>query len=244
MSGGAGEQILRFVRRLGLGRGTGWGTGPLAVVYSDSTRVGQACASDTAAMLRPMLPEYDVILAGPGTRREVDEDLIGQSLLWVQPGGGELEPAYKELRKLRKPLRKHVRSGGRYLGICLGGYLAGATPGFNLLPGDTDQYIGSRGSEVDHDRDTVLTVNWRDRPRPILFQDGPVFKVDERDVDVIARYRNGEIAALTTSFGEGRVAVCGPHPEATPNWFTSTRPRHEYVDCRDLAQDLVTSLLR
>lgn len=184
-----------------------------------------------------------MLLAGPGGSTRLTDDLIASSALYVQPGGGELAPAYQRLAKHRSSLRRHIESGGGYLGLCLGGYLAGQTPGFGLLPGDTDQYVASHGAEVRHTRNTTVTVTWSGRRRRIFFQDGPVFEVEESAVDVLARYRNGTVAALATDFGRGRVAVCGPHPEATKDWFSGVRRWTGYPDCSDLGRALVRSAL-
>ncbi|MDT7804413.1 MAG: hypothetical protein QOI78_7846 [Actinomycetota bacterium] len=53
----------------------------------------------------------------------------------------------------------YAQPGGGTLGFCPGGYLAGATPGSGLLPGDTE------GAIVDPDEDTVVKVRWRGRAR-------------------------------------------------------------------------------
>ena len=64
----------------------------------------------------------------------------------------------------------HLRcTGRRYVGFCLGAYLAGEGPGFRLLPGDTDQYITSKKASVRHDGDAVVTVTWGDEARPLYF---------------------------------------------------------------------------
>jgi glutamine amidotransferase-like uncharacterized protein len=40
---------------------------------------------------------------------------------------------------------------------------------------------------------------------------------------VLARYRSAghPIAIMIVPYGRGRVAVSGPHPEATPGWYTA-----------------------
>jgi glutamine amidotransferase-like uncharacterized protein len=146
---------------------------------------------------------------------------LDAATLYAQPGGGTLKRAFKHLRGNREEVRSFVRGGGRYLGFCLGGYLAGATPGFDLLPGDTDQYIDSDGAELDSDGNALIDVRWRGRRQTLFFQDGPYFWLHRgAEADVLATYRNGLIAALAAPFGAGRVAVAGPHPEATEDWFT------------------------
>jgi glutamine amidotransferase-like uncharacterized protein len=81
--------------------------------------------------------------------------------------------------------------------------------------------------------------------RTVFFQDGPYFVLDDSaraaGTRVLATYTNGLPAALVTGFGAGRVAVTGPHPEATADWYTDNGlPVH---DARDLAVDLVSAAL-
>jgi hypothetical protein len=115
-----------------------------------------------------------------------------------------------------------------------------------LLPGDTDQYIVTRGATVTSERDTVVEVRWRGRPRHLFFQDGPVFLLEPgaQGVTVLARYPNDEIAALTAPFGAGVVGVVGPHPEATSDWYQDTGLVDPDGLDTDLGHDLVDAVLR
>ena len=47
-------------------------------------------------------------------------------------------------------MQDYVAGGGRYLGFCLGAFLAGDDPGFALLPSgvDTDAEIDQHGAQV------------------------------------------------------------------------------------------------
>jgi hypothetical protein len=63
-------------------------------------------------------------------------------------------------------------------------------------------------------------------------------------VEVLARYPNGEIAALTAPFGAGAVGVVGPHPEATPDWYADVGLVDPDGLDADLGHDLVDALLR
>jgi glutamine amidotransferase-like uncharacterized protein len=147
------------------------------------------------------------------------------------------------MRRYRATIRAYVGGGGRYLGFCLGGYLAGRTPGFALLPGDTDQYVRTKRATVRTTDDTVVEVRWRGSRRHLFFQDGPVFQLDPgaTGVDVLARYPNGELAALVAPFGAGRVGVVGPHPEATPDWYGDLGlPDPDHTE---LGHDLIDALM-
>jgi glutamine amidotransferase-like uncharacterized protein len=175
-------------------------------------------------LLRRSRWDLDVRYVGPGEAVRLSSDVLLRTVVYAQPGGGELERAYRKLRRDAQAIRDFVSSGGRYLGFCLGGYLAGETPGFGLLPGDTDQYIASAGAATRTDADTVVRVLWGDERRDVFFQDGPWFDLDRRrgPAEVLAVYDNGLPAAVVAPYGRGAVGVVGPHPEATPDWFTDS----------------------
>lgn len=196
-------------------------TAPLALVYRGPAATPMGCSEAVARLLRTSPWGFDVRYVGPGESLPLTAGVLAAAALYAQPGGGTLKRAYRSMRRHREAIRGYTASGGRYLGFCLGGYLAGATPGFALLPGDTDQYITSAGATVRSGRDTVVEVRWRKRRRCLYFQDGPLFDVrpDARDVDVVAWYPNRTVAALVAPFDGGRVAVVGPHPEATVDWY-------------------------
>ncbi|MFX0592314.1 BPL-N domain-containing protein [Melissospora conviva] len=192
---------------------------PSALVYRGPASL-PGCPEAVAALLRSSPWDFDVRYVGPKEEISLSPRALAGATLYAQPGGDDLDDGYRHLRRHRAAIRHFVRSGGRYLGFCLGGYLAGATPGFGLLPGDTDQYIASVGAGVDTAGDTLVSVLWRNRPRTLYFQDGPYFLIrPDAESTVVATYPNGTIAALVTGFGSGRVGVVGPHPEATEDWY-------------------------
>jgi len=218
---------------------------PVALVYRGRKTVEKSCAEAVAQLLRASPWRFEVEFVGPKEARPLSAETLRGATLYAQPGGGTLEKSYRRLSGQSADVRDYVTSGGRYLGTCLGGYLAGATPGFDLLPGDTDRYIDLAGASVSHDGDAIIPVLWRGRRREIYFQDGPHFVLDSEDgVEILARYTNGAIAALVAPCGRGRVAVVGPHPEATADWFDDVGGRDCATDCSDLGQDLVDTLMR
>lgn len=220
---------------------------PVALVYRGPASL-PGCPEAVADLLGSSRWGFDVRYVGP------DEDLplTGQALataaVYAQPGGGTLSESYRHLRRHRAAIRKFVNAGGRYLGCCLGGYLAGATPGFGLLPGDADQYIASADSTVDTDTDTEVDVAWRGQHRTLFFQDGPYFwmrsgaKTRARTT-VLATYPNDTIAAMVTQFGSGKVGVVGPHPEATKDWYLDAGMQSPRQLGTDLGVDLVDAMM-
>ncbi len=217
---------------------------PLALVYRDEQC--RDCSRSLAQLLRHSQWDFDVRFIGPGEDLKLTPAAFRSAALYAQPGGyGSLAETWGQLRACSDIIRNYTRSGGRYLGICMGGYLAGATPGYNLLPGDADQYIASPGAAVSTEADTVIKVFWRGQPRFMYFQDGPYFIIKKRaaGVTVLATYTNGKPAALVAPCGRGKVAVCGPHPEADTSWYQHYKLLDPDGPDSDLGQDLINKLM-
>lgn len=219
---------------------------PLALVYRGRAARPTACSEAVAELLRSSPRGFDVRYVGSRHDLPLTPATLARAAVYAQPGGGELEPAYRRMRRHRGTIRGFVAAGGRYLGFCLGGYLAGATPGFDLLPGDTDQYVTSSGADVTGTADTVVGVDWRGRRRQLFFQDGPLFLLarDATDVTVLARYPGGGIAALAAPFGAGRVGVVGPHPEATADWYGDAGLQPPSDRPAELGHDLIDEVMQ
>jgi glutamine amidotransferase-like uncharacterized protein len=158
---------------------------------------------------------------GPGTAVPITAATLSRATLFVQPGGGDdLDAAWKAVEPFAAELVRWVRGGGRYLGLCMGGFLAGRDPGYGLLPGDSAEYVGSPGATVSDNDDALVTVHWGSRTRRVYFQGGPDFHFDGSAASsVLARYTNGSVAMAAASCGRGTVVVSGPHPEAPVSWY-------------------------
>jgi hypothetical protein len=218
--------------------------GGLALVYRGPAST-QGCPEAVAGALSRSRWDLDVRYVGPDEELPLGADALGRAVLYAQPGGGTLGRAYRKLRRSAPDVRDFVASGGRYLGFCLGGYLAGETPGFGLLPGDTDRWISSPGADVRHADDAVVTVTWGGRPRRVFVQDSPWFDLDpgRGPAEVVATFSNGLPAAVVAPFGRGAVGVVGPHPEATPDWFLDSGLPVPADLQADLTQDLIDRVL-
>ncbi|MEV4140104.1 BPL-N domain-containing protein [Dactylosporangium sp. NPDC049742] len=238
-----GGRVMAATCRLPAAQPTGGSAGaPVALVYRGPASL-PGCPEAVAELLRGSRWGFDVRFVGPGEDVQVSARALSGAVLYAQPGGGLLSHGYRHLRRHRAAIREFVHDGGRYLGFCLGGYLAGATPGFGLLPGDTDQYIASAAATVVEPHDTLVEVAWRGRARTLFFQDGPYFWVrPDAGATVVATYPNGTVAALVAGFGEGRVGVVGPHPEATGDWYADAGLSVDRLGV-DLGLDLVDAVM-
>lgn len=223
-----------------LGRGAPVPDGPWAALYRGRGAV-PGCVEPVAQLL--LERGLQVRHVGPGERLGLGRAVRSCPSLLAQPGGGELEDEWRRVRGDAAAVRAYVGDGGTYLGLCLGAYLAGATPGYALLPGDTDQWCGRPGADVRHTQDAVTTVRWKGVPREVYVQDAPVLEVDEARVRVVARYGDGGVAALACGYAAGRVVVCGPHPEAPPGWSTAAGLAPPRPPTLDLARQLVSLAL-
>lgn len=215
---------------------------PTALVYrGPATTPG--CPEAVAQLLEGAPHPLRPVFVGPDEDVPLSPHTLATAVVYAQPGGGELEPAWRHMKEFAGPIRDWVRGGGHYLGFCLGGYLAGATPGFDVLPGDAARYISTEGATIDTTGDTIALVTWRDRERHMFFQDGPVFRL-KRDAPatVLATYDNGEVAAVVTTYGAGRVGVVGPHPEADQSWYTNGLTNPDGINF-DLGYDLVRTVM-
>lgn len=190
---------------------------PLALVYRGRAAC-HGCSEAVAQLLRASDVGFRVAYVGRREKYPLNSTSLAQAALYAQPGGGDLSTAWRRMRKHAPAIRGYVEDGGRYLGFCLGAYLAGRSPGFALLDGDADQYTGTSRAEWTSDKPTILEVDWAGQRRRLYFQDGCGFDVGGRS-EVVARYHNGMPAAVVSPFGAGRVAAVGPHPEATDDWF-------------------------
>lgn len=205
------------------------------------------CSEALADLLRSSRWGFNIDYVGDHETLRVIKDTLAAVALYAQPGGGNsVKRAYRQTKKNTETIRDYIRSGGRYLGICMGGYLASHWRGFGLLPDDTDQFITSPGADITNKKDTLVQVDWRGQRHNMFFQDGPIFRLPPtcQEATVLARYAsNGEIAAMVTPFGLGRVGVCGPHPEAPEEWYEAHNLTAEHQSSTRLGHDLIDALM-
>ncbi|MEV6813219.1 BPL-N domain-containing protein [Micromonospora sp. NPDC051296] len=216
---------------------------PLALVYRGPAACS-GCAEAVAALLRSAPTPFRTEYCGPGEQRQISRSTLAEAVIYAQPGGDNVTPAWRQLRDHAEEIRNFVHDGGHYLGFCLGAYLAGARPGFGLLDGKVDQYIRTDGASVDSIDDTVIPVRWRGRTRYMFFQDGPTLELRAGvPGTVLATYDTGAAAAVVTTFGAGGVGLVGPHPEADRSWYAEKELTNPDGIRFDLGHDLVRSTM-
>ncbi len=139
--------------------------------------------------------------------------LLAKASAFVVPatnfGTESMRLAFK--RSVLPALRRYLRAGGRYWGVCGGAFLAAR---LGLVPATVATYSSNS-------RPHLEKVRWYGRRRWMYYLNGPYFTPTGRHarIKVIATYSNGSIAALAYRFGKGKVIVAGPHPEARRSWL-------------------------
>ncbi|VBB14323.1 BPL-N domain-containing protein [Burkholderia stabilis] len=219
---------------------------PVALVYRGPAAC-DGCPEAIGARLRESDYRFRVIYVGPAEKLKITPAALAGAALYVQPGGGQDIPgaAASIGRRSIQAVRRYVSNGGRYLGICMGAYLAGEQ-GFGLVAGEIDSEVDRPGSTLHGIADTVTPVVWRGKKRWIYFQDGamlPAVQAGSGGV-VLATYPNHDIAAATYRFGKGRVGLVGPHPEADESWYRQYRLTNPDGVSPDMAHDLIHATMK
>lgn len=138
--------------------------------------------------------------------------------LYAQPGGGDNVDAAAKVfpADFIEALNSFVARGGGYLGVCMGAYLAGREY-FGLLDKTVEGQVNTHNFSVTDSADYVVPIQWGDTVRWTYFQEGA--QLPDGATETYALYETGDVAAAYYAFGNGGVALIGPHPEADPSWF-------------------------
>lgn len=217
---------------------------PLALVYRGSASC-DGCSEAVAAILRASKYHFQVKYIGPRENLKLTAANLAGATLYAQPGGGDdVGSAAASIGESGlAAVRAWVRSGGHYLGFCMGAYLAGSS-GFGIIQGEVDSAVNRSGSLVFEPDDTVTPVVWRGKKRWMYFQDGAVLPAaGTSGFSSLATYPNKDIAAAVYSFGQGRVGLVGPHPEADQRWYDNYDLKDPDGIDADLAQDLLNATM-
>lgn len=150
------------------------------------------------------------------TKHEIEDDFFNNVDIVCFPGGiGDSDDFDTYFKHHGNLITNYIKRGGRYLGICMGAYWADKHY-FNLLYGvESKQYIKQPKTCTRRYYSKPVECNWKGTPERIFFYDGPAFIGDESNFETIARYSNGDPAAII----QGRIGLIGPHLEAEEYWY-------------------------
>ncbi|MFP4642356.1 MAG: BPL-N domain-containing protein [Dehalococcoidia bacterium] len=193
---------------------------PVAAVYAGE---GAVLFSDVAYALEILGISYATV-----NHDEVRNGDLSRFQVMLVPGGytQQYMPALGD--KGREEIRSFIRSGGGYIGICAGAYIATGTvqvpgnqKGLDIIDIENTRKSG-RGKRKIHLEEHPITEGL-DKELKIYYQNGPDI-TPGKDVQEIARYKNGSCAAVSGHFGEGKVVIFSPHPEASISQGIEPKP--------------------
>lgn len=143
---------------------------------------------------------------------------------------GDTGDLLEDLYEVQDELKTYINTGGNYLGICGGAYVAskgsqwadGYETGMGLVN------IESFAYDQLYTNPQIITINWLGVQRTIYYQYGPAFAYKNLppNCEVLARYTNPDqdVAAFNASSGAGKIILVGPHPEADDSWLVDDPP--------------------
>jgi hypothetical protein len=173
------------------------------------------------------------------TKHEIEDNFFDDVDGVIFGGGfGDSESFHHLMRNNSKSVKKFVKSGGKYIGICMGGYWAGKSY-FNLLQEcDTVQYITRPHTDTRRPHAKNLDVIWNGSKEKMFFYDG--FAVTEGNYLSYAKYMNGDSMAII----QNNIGIIGCHPEATQHWYDSYSWMHgKYVSKHNLLLEFVDKVM-
>jgi glutamine amidotransferase-like uncharacterized protein len=173
------------------------------------------------------------------TAAEIQNGILDNFDVLIQPGGSGSRQALMLGEQGRKQVKKFVAEGGGYIGICAGAYLASASYPWSLGILDARVVDSEHWARGNGEVEIKLTANGREALEtekeqcPIFYGQGPLLAPGEnRDLDdyeQLAAYETeiakngapsgvmkGTTAIARCSYGKGRVQCFSPHPEKTP----------------------------
>lgn len=207
---------------------------PVALVYDGFGVCPEDCAKAAAEVAHQA--GYDVRFVNEHWWRPAD---FADASIYVQPGGHSAEVAQALSHTQKEELRRFVREGGGYVGLCAGAFFASARTRLEDGSFINDERLGlipmiSQWLKVPTDA-AILPVKWNGVSRDVYWEGGPYFRLPvPAGVEVVATYPDSSIASVRTTYGRGRVYVTGFHPEA-PQWWRDDLKQKD-TDGLDLEQ--------
>lgn len=158
------------------------------------------------------------------------------------PGGlGDADNFDFLLRDKKKLIKKYLSNGGKYLGVCMGAYLAGKHY-FDLLEdADCFQYTKRKNSEIKKEKETVISVKWKRKYYDMYFYDGCTIVGDKKKFKTYAHYQNGDVMAII----QKNIGLIGCHPESPLNWYEDISLKHKWSGKNyKLLLDFISDLIK
>ena len=170
------------------------------------------CAVDSAnGIIKALSPHYNFKLF---SRDEVEPSFFDDVDCVCFPGGYGDSDRYDTLMKWNADLvRNFLKTGGKFLGICMGAYWADRDYLDILDDVRVVQYIKRPNTDTRRPHPKAMPVRWLGVNERMYFYDGCAFVGD--NVDVVATYSNGDAMAII----QGQIGLIGCHLESEQWWY-------------------------
>jgi glutamine amidotransferase-like uncharacterized protein len=154
------------------------------------------------------------------SKNEMEDGFFDKNIDMVAvPGGfGDSDSFDTLLKQNGKYVRKFVKRGGKYLGICMGAFWAGHHY-FNILDNvDVVQYIKQPGTCTRRPHAKNMPTNWYNgHHQDMFFYDGPTF-IGDGEYETHATYAN---TGMPMAIVQNNIGLIGCHPESEQFWYDS-----------------------
>ena len=180
---------------------------------------GTGASPDDVAAVEAVLKNNHLSYSTAKSSRlnHMDQFQIRQYRLLIVPGGNFVEIGNSLTPGATGNIRKAVKDGLNYLGICGGGFFAGKyDPPYNGLNLTSGVRFGFYAAESRGVRKAGVSIGVAGAPTlDQYWEDGPEFTGWGA---VIGKYPDGTPAIVEGTFGNGWVILSGVHPEAPASW--------------------------
>lgn len=151
------------------------------------------------------------------SKNEVEDNFFENVDMVAVPGGVGDSDSFDNLFKHNaESVKQFVKSGGRYLGICMGAYWAGKHY-FDILDKvDAVQYLKQPNADARRPHAKNIKIKWLGEPMNMFWYDGCAF-TGSGYYDTIAKYANDDPMAII----QNRIGLIGCHPESEQFWYDS-----------------------
>ena len=157
-------------------------------------------------MINALTPYYKFKIF---TKHEIEDNFFdGVDLVCVPGGIGDASDFDVCFANHGDRVRKFVQDGGKYLGICMGGYWA-SNDYLGILSDDVSvtQYIKRPNTDTRRPHAKNLEVNWNGQRERMYFYDGFAVTGNQNNFKTIARYMNGDPMAII----QGNIGIIACH---------------------------------
>jgi len=177
------------------------------------------------------------------SKNELEDNFFDGVDIIIVPGGIGDASSYTTLFKRNaKKVQEFIKNGGKYLGICMGGYWAGKHY-LNILNNiDSVQYITRPKTDTRRPHAKNIKVNWNGSDTEMFFYDGCTL-VGNGNYQTIATYANGDPMAVI----QNNIGIIGCHPESEQFWYDSyswLKGKYHNGEHHKLLLDFVNTLMK